>query len=263
MRLALGIEYDGSRFLGWQTQKQSPTVQETLETALSQVADEPLRVVCAGRTDTGVHAYGQVVHTDSTARRSPRQWVLGTNSNLPEDVRLLWVVPVVDDFHARFSAYSRSYRYSLINRWVKPAINSRYFGWCRQPLDETCMHQSAQVLTGEHDFSAFRSAGCQARHPVRTISAVSVARQGNRIDIDITANGFLYHMVRNIVGSLIDVGNGTQPPAWINSILQGRDRTLAGVTAAPQGLSFLGVRYPAQFGLPETPTAFPEWEDSE
>jgi tRNA pseudouridine38-40 synthase len=195
MRYAFGIEYDGSRFLGWQSQKQSrflgwqsqkqsPTVQDTLEAALSRVADEPLRVVCAGRTDTGVHAHGQVVHFDSTAKRTPRQWILGLNSNLPDDIRVTWARSVSDDFHARFSAFARTYRYSLINRWVRPAINTRRFGWCRVPLDERQMNLGAQHLLGEHDFSAFRSAGCQARHAVREISSIEVKRRGWRIDVD-------------------------------------------------------------------------------
>jgi tRNA pseudouridine38-40 synthase len=263
MRYAFGIEYDGSRFLGWQSQKQSPTVQDTLEAALSSVANEPLRVVCAGRTDTGVHAHGQVVHFDSTAKRTLRQWILGLNSNLPDDIRVIWARPVNDEFHARFSAFARTYRYSLINRWVRPAINASRFGWCRVPLDEGQMNLGAQHLLGEHDFSAFRSAGCQARHAVREISSIKVKRRGWRIDVDVTANGFLYHMVRNIVGSLIDVGSGEQQPDWIATLLAGRDRNLAGVTAAPQGLSFLSVRYPAQFGLPEKSEAFPEFDGAE
>jgi tRNA pseudouridine38-40 synthase len=261
MRIALGIEYDGSRFLGWQSQKQAPTVQDTLEAALSCVADEPLRIVCAGRTDTGVHAHGQVVHFDTDAQRTQRQWILGLNSNLPDDIRVTWARPVTDDFHARFSAFARTYRYSLINRWVRPAINGGRIGWCRWPLNEELMHCAAQYLLGEHDFSAFRSAGCQARHALREISSISVRRDGLRIDIEITANGFLYHMVRNIVGSLIPVGKGEKAPEWIAELLQGRDRTVAGSTAGAEGLSFVSVRYPAQFGLPEFPQAFPEFDE--
>ncbi|MEE4174845.1 MAG: tRNA pseudouridine(38-40) synthase TruA [Xanthomonadales bacterium] len=256
MRYALGVEYDGRPFYGWQTQRQEPTVQAELERALGRVADHPVSVVCAGRTDTGVHARCQVVHFDSNADRSVRSWILGTNSNLPAGVCVLWLQPVSEDFHARFSAYARSYRYVILNRWIRPAIDQGLVSWQRRPLDQDAMNDAAQALLGEHDFSAFRSAGCSANHPVRDIQAIAVHRQGEHVTIDITANGFLYHMVRNIAGTLMDVGTGEQPVSWVKELLEGRDRTRAGVTAPPDGLYFVGVRYPEVFGLPTTPPAF-------
>lgn len=260
MRYALGVEYDGRPFFGWQTQRQEPTVQAELERALGGVANHPVSVVCAGRTDTGVHARCQVVHFDSDAERSRRSWILGANSNLPKGVCVLWLQPVSQDFHARFSAYARSYRYVILNRWIRPAIDYGLVSWQRQPLDHETMHEAAQALLGEHDFSAFRSAGCSANHPVRDVQAIEVRRDGERVTIDVTANGFLYHMVRNIVGSLMDVGLGERPVGWMRELLEGRDRTRAGVTAPPDGLYFLGVRYPEAFGLPEAPPAFPPGE---
>ena len=251
MRFAIGLEYDGAAYLGWQAQAQTPTVQETVEAALSSVANHPVRLVCAGRTDTGVHALGQVAHFDTQAERSGRQWLLGGNRHLPEDIAILWARPVPDDFHARFSAFARSYRYVILNRAPRPALDHGRAGWYREPLDAGAMAEGAKHLLGEHDFSAFRSAGCQANHPVREVQAVAVARQGDRVHIDITANGFLYKMVRNIVGSLISIGLGERPPSWIAEVLEGRDRTAAAPTAKPGGLYFVGVRYPRSYGLPE------------
>lgn len=258
MRYALGVEYDGRPFFGWQTQRQEPTVQAVLERGLGQVADHPVSVVCAGRTDTGVHARCQVVHFDSDADRSRRSWILGANSNLPAGVCVLWLKPVHEDFHARFSAYARSYRYVVLNRWIRPAIDHGLVSWQRRPLDHDAMHEAAQSLAGEHDFSAFRSAGCSANHPVREIQAIGVSRDGEHVTIDVTANGFLYHMVRNIAGSLMDVGTGERPVHWIRDLLRERDRTRAGVTAPPDGLYFQGVRYPETFGIPESPPSFAE-----
>jgi len=252
MRYALGIEYDGAGFCGWQRQNHSPSVQHSLEKALEKVANHPVTVICAGRTDTGVHARGQVAHFDSPAERSERQWVLGVNSNLPDSVRVLWLRPVDDSFHARFGAYSRSYRYSIMNRWVRPAIGVDYYGWCRESLDEKRMHLAAQVLQGRHDFSAFRSAGCSAQHAIREVTAIAVNREADVVQIDISANAFLYHMVRNIVGSLIPVGTGEKPVEWFTDVFHGRDRTIAGVTAEPQGLCFMNVRYDTRYNLPET-----------
>ncbi len=260
MRFALGVEYDGRPFFGWQTQRQEPTVQAELERALGQVANHSVRVVCAGRTDTGVHAKCQVIHFDSDAERSARSWILGANSNLPTGIAVLWLQPVPVDFHARFSAFARSYRYVILNRWIRPAIEHGLVSWQRQPLDHHAMNEAAQALLGEHDFSAFRSAGCSANHPVRELQAIEVRRDGDRVTIDVTANGFLYHMVRNIAGSLMDVGLGERPADWIRELLEGRDRTRAGVTAPPDGLYFLGVRYPEAFGLPEASPAFPPRE---
>jgi tRNA pseudouridine38-40 synthase len=257
MRYALGIEYDGSGFCGWQRQNHSPSVQLKVEQALATVAAHPVTVICAGRTDTGVHARCQVVHFDTTSSRSDRQWMLGVNSNLPDAVRVQWIRKVDDSFHARFGALSRSYQYRILNRWVRPAIGVNYLGWVRQELDEGQMHNAAQVLQGKHDFSAFRSAGCSSQHAIREISAISISRRKDIVTIDITANAFLYHMVRNIVGSLLEVGRGEKPAAWLGEVLEGGDRKVAGVTAESQGLYFMNVRYDPKYNLPDTPEAFP------
>ena len=256
MRYALGLEYDGCAFYGWQVQRQEPTVQGCVETALSIVADHELRVTCCGRTDTGVHAQCQVAHFDSDSIRTERSWVLGLNSHLPEGASALWIRPVDDDFHARFSAFSRSYRYLILNRWIRPALDARRKSWCRQPLDAANMHQAAQALLGEHDFTSFRATACQARHAVREIQSISVTREGDTVSLEVTANGFLYHMVRNIAGSLIRVGCGEAPVEWLGEVLQRRDRSCAAPTAAPEGLYLLGARYPDQYNLPSATPAF-------
>ena len=252
MRYALGIEYDGAEFNGWQRQSHAPSVQQSVEKALAVVANHPVTVICAGRTDSGVHARGQVVHFDSPSERSERQWILGINSNLPDAVRILWISVVDDSFHARFGAHSRSYQYSILNRWVRPAIGASYFGWCRDVLDERRMHEAAQVLSGRHDFSAFRSSGCSAQHAIREVTSISVTRQEELVTIDITANAFLYHMVRNIVGSLIVVGQGEKSIRWFADVFHGQDRKLAGVTAESQGLCFMSVRYDPKYNLPDS-----------
>jgi tRNA pseudouridine38-40 synthase len=257
MRYALGIEYDGAGFCGWQRQTNAPSVQQAVEKAIEVVADHPLTIVCAGRTDTGVHARGQVAHFDSPSIRSDRQWVLGINSNLPDAVRVLWVRAVDDHFHARFGAYSRSYQYRIMNRWVRPAIGVAYYGWCRDSLDAGRMHEAAQLMQGRHDFSAFRSTGCSAQHAIREVTAIHVSRQEDRVIIDITANAFLYHMVRNIVGSLIPVGKGEKTSQWFADVFHGRDRAVAGVTAEPQGLYFMSVRYDMKYALPDSCEPFP------
>lgn len=251
MRYAIGIEYDGSGFCGWQAQRDDPSVQEVVEAALSSVADEQIRVACAGRTDTGVHALGQVAHFDSDAVRSGRQWVLGTNTHLPSSVAMLWAKQVPDDFHARFSAFERSYRYLVLNRPVRPAVRAGRVAWFRKPLDAERMDEAVQALIGEHDFSAFRSAGCQARHAVREVKHISVSRRDDEVILDVSANGFLYHMVRNIAGSLLEVGCCEKPVTWLAELLEAGDRTVAGVTAEPDGLYFVGVRYPSRFDLDE------------
>ena len=192
MRYVLGIEYDGAGFCGWQRQSHSPSVQQSIEKALGVVANHPVTVICAGRTDTGVHARGQVVHFDTASERTGRQWMLGINSNLPDAVRVLWIREVDDSFHARFGALSRTYQYSILNRWVRPAIGVSYYGWCRDDLNEEQMHEAAQVLHGRHDFSAFRSAGCSAQHAIREVTDISVSREQDIVRIDITANAFLY-----------------------------------------------------------------------
>ena len=256
MRYALGIEYDGAGFCGWQRQSHSPSVQQSIEKAIAVVANHPVTVICAGRTDTGVHARGQVVHFDSLSERSERQWVLGINSNLPDAVRVLWVRGVDDNFHARFGALSRSYQYTIMNRRVRPAIGFSYYGWCREALDAGRMNEVAQVLQGRHDFSAFRSTGCSAQHAVREVTLINVSRQGEVVKIDITANAFLYHMVRNIVGSLIQVGKGEKSGQWFEKVFYGQDRKLAGVTAEPHGLCFMNVRYDPKYKLPDSAEIF-------
>jgi tRNA pseudouridine38-40 synthase len=261
MRYALGIEYDGAGFFGWQRQDHAPSVQSAVEQAVATVADHAVTVVAAGRTDTGVHALGQVAHFDSDARRSQRQWILGINSNLPDAVRVLWARSVDADFHARFGAYSRSYRYRIMNRWVRPAVGVSQFCWCRTPLDAERMHEAAQVLLGRHDFSAFRSAGCSAQHAVREVTDISVTRAGAVVNIDIAANAFLYHMVRNIAGSLMAVGSGEESVAWFESVFAGRDRNRAGVTAEARGLYFMNVRYDPRYGLPDNAEPFPATDD--
>ena len=250
-RIALGIEYNGSTFNGYQMQAAGTrTVQAELEKALSKVADEPLRLTCAGRTDTGVHATGQVVHFDTSARRELKAWLLGGNVNLPRDIAIHWARQVDADFSARFSATARSYRYILFNRKVRPGVFQHHVAWSFDRLDAGAMHTAAQHLLGEHDFEAFRSSQCQARHAVREMQQISVKRQSDYVILDITANAFLHHMVRNIMGSLMVIGRGEQPVGWLHDVLQGRDRTLAGITAPPAGLYLVNVQYPEHFGLP-------------
>jgi len=255
MRYALGVEYDGSGLSGWQRlgkpgTEAPPTVQQMLEEALSSVADAPVDTVCAGRTDAGVHARCQVVHFDSDAAREPRGWMLGATSRLPQAVCVRWCVPVAGDFSARFSAHARRYRYSILNRPMRPALGRQYLSWVRQPLDADAMHRAAQALVGEQDFSAFRTVHCQAPHARRNLQHIVVTRQDEYVHVDVQANAFLHHMVRNIVGSLLPVGQHEQPEAWIAALLAGRDRTLAGPTAPPGGLVFIGPLYPAGCGLP-------------
>lgn len=250
MRYALGIEYDGSPFLGWQRHGHGPTVQGAVETALGFVADRAVEVVCAGRTDARVHAACQVVHFDTDADRDPRAWVMGGNTRLPGEVRLLWCLPVSDQFHARYAARARSYRYRIINRSIPPAMQRQFLSWERHPLDAEAMHRAAQALLGEHDFSAFRTSQCQAKHPVRNLHAIRAWREADQVVLDVQANAFLHHMVRNIVGSLILVGRGEQAESWLRELLVGRDRTVAGPTAPAEGLVFLGPRYPADWNLP-------------
>jgi len=252
-RIALGIEYNGSQFCGYQMQSEGTrTVQEELEKALSRVADEPIRLTCAGRTDTGVHATGQVVHFDTEVERELKAWMLGGNTNLPRDISIHWVREVNDDFSARFSAVSRSYRYLLYNRKVRPAIFQHNVAWTFSRLDETAMHEGAQHLLGEHDFSAFRASQCQAKHAVREMQSISVKRVADYIILDIKANAFLHHMVRNIMGSLMVVGRGEQEAKWMLELLQGQDRKCAGMTASAAGLYLVNVEYPAEHGLPDS-----------
>lgn len=254
MRVALGIEYDGTDFFGWQRLGHGPSIQAEIEAALSFVANHPVEVTCAGRTDAGVHARCQVAHFDTTAEREERAWVLGATTRLPHAIAVLWARAMPHDFHARFSARARRYRYVILNRPIRPALEARFVAWERVPLDADAMHASAQALLGEQDFSSFRAVSCQARHALRHVGAVSVRREGERVTVEIEANAFLHHMVRNIVGSLLEVGRGERSVGWIAELLAARDRSVAGVTAMPQGLTFVGPRYPPEWQLPSNVT---------
>lgn len=250
MRVALRVEYQGTGFCGWQYQDGVRTVQDCLERALSQVAAHPVRVICAGRTDTGVHALGQVVHFDTEAQRPPRAWVFGANAHLPVDVAVRWAQPVSEDFHARFSAHRRHYRYVILDARTRPALLAGRVSWSYRPLDEAAMRAAAADLVGEHDFSSFRSYACQAKHPVRTVYRLDVSRQGEFIRLDVSANAFLHHMVRNLAGVLMEIGAGRRPVSWARAVLAERDRQRGGVTAPPDGLYFLGAEYPPEHALP-------------
>ena len=244
MRIALGLEYDGSRFLGWQTQPGGGTVQDAVEKAVSAIATAPTPVVCAGRTDRGVHALAQVLHFDTEAARPDSAWVRGVNALLPESIAVRWAEPVSDDFHARFSARVRTYRYVLLNRSERPALAARHAGWFHAPLDVEAMREAAQTLLGEHDFSAFRSSECQARTPVRVLHSLKIVRDRERVDFVLRANAFLHHMVRNIVGSLVYVGKGKHPAGWLRDVLDSRSRARAAPTFAAEGLYLESVEYP-------------------
>jgi tRNA pseudouridine38-40 synthase len=252
MKIALGLEYDGSRFLGWQTQPGGGTVQDSLQEAVSAIAGETIAAIAAGRTDRGVHAREQVVHFDTAASRPTSAWVRGVNALLPPAVAVLWAAPVDAAFHARYSATARTYRYVLVNRSVRPALAAGRAGWFHAPLDLDAMQSAAQHLIGEHDFSAFRSAECQARTPIRTISTLRIERRIERIDFVVRANAFLHHMVRNLVGALVYVGKGRYPPAWVKEVLDARDRARAAPTFGAEGLYLENVDYDARWGLPQT-----------
>ncbi|MGE5623965.1 MAG: tRNA pseudouridine(38-40) synthase TruA [Bacillota bacterium] len=250
-RFAIGLEYDGTEFMGWQRQThEGRTVQACVEEALAKVADHPVEITCAGRTDAGVHASGQVAHFDSDARRDLRGWLLGVNSNLPADVTMNWIREAAPDFHARFKATARQYRYVILNRATRPALARQQLTWVHRPLGEARMQAAAQHLLGKHDFSAFRSVECQAKQPVRTLKRLDVRREGEKVMVDVLADGFLHHMVRNIMGVLIAVGEGKREPDWSRQVLEGRDRTLGGVTAPAEGLTLTAVEYPAEFLVP-------------
>ena len=249
-RIALGLEYDGTNFVGWQTQREGRSVQSELEAAVARVASEPIAVAGAGRTDAGVHASGQVAHFDTCAERSERQWLLGINSNLPEDIAVRWVRPVAESFDARRTARARRYRYWLLESPVRPALARRRVWWIRGQLDCGAMSAGACHWLGERDFSAFRAAGCQSTTPMRFLESVRVRRCGELVAIEVTANAFLQHMVRNMVGVLVELGLGRAPYRWAADVLDSRDRRRAAITAPAAGLSLVAVYYPDSYQLP-------------
>lgn len=253
MRFAVGVEYDGTAYAGWQTQQSAPSVQQVVEAAFSRIAAEPVGVICAGRTDAGVHARGQVAHYDTNSSRTLRAWLLGSNSELPPDVSIAWVRPVPMHFHARYSAQARTYRYIIFNRLTRSAFAVKRAACIFRTLDHERMAEAAAVLVGSHDFSAFRSAECQANSPIRNVERLTVVRQGDWVLIEATANAYLHHMMRNIAGMLIAIGRGDEQPSWAREVLEGRDRRRNAATAPAEGLYFWGVRYPAVFGLPVPP----------
>ncbi|MGE0581220.1 MAG: tRNA pseudouridine(38-40) synthase TruA [Steroidobacteraceae bacterium] len=249
-RIAVGIEYFGAPYVGWQAQQGQASIQGAVEAALSAVADEPVATTCAGRTDSGVHALGQVAHFDTVAHRVPRAWVLGANTRLPRDIAITWAREMAPDFHARYRALSRTYRYHIVNRSERSALAAGRAAWVHRPLDAARMNAAAAHLLGEHDFSAFRSADCQSRTPMRRLTALTVAREGDLLSITATANAFLHHMVRNIAGLLIAVGRGDAEPGFAAEVLAGRDRRRNAATAPAEGLYFTAACYPAEYGVP-------------
>jgi tRNA pseudouridine38-40 synthase len=251
-RWVAGVEYNGACFKGWQRQKHHPglSVQDSLESAISEVADHEVKVVCAGRTDAGVHASAQVIHFDSHADRTDRGWKMGINTKLPDGLCVNWVQPISSDFHARFSAVARRYRYFIMNKAVKPGLMHDQVTWWRRPLDADKMHEAAQALLGKHDFTSFRASDCQANNAMRTMKDISVKRMGEWVVLEVCANAFLYHMVRNIAGVLLPIGSSAKPVGWCKEVLEARDRTQAGVTAPGEGLYFVDVEYPEYPDLP-------------
>ena len=253
MKFAAAIEYDGTAYYGWQSQPHAKNIQDCVEKALSAVADHEVDVVCAGRTDTGVHAVGQVIHFNTDANRDERSWLLGINSILPSDIAITWLRAVSDEFHARYSAKARYYRYIIRDQWLRPAISRHRAAWIKEKLEVSVMQQAATLLQGKHDYSAFRSAACQSHTPIREIYDISLTRAHKYIYLDIKANAFLHHMVRNIVGTLLEIGTGNHEPAWAAEVLEKRDRSIAGVTAPAHGLYLVGIDYPEEFSVPGPP----------
>jgi tRNA pseudouridine38-40 synthase len=251
MRIALGVEYDGKPYCGWQSQAEGLTVQDTLQAALSQIAASAIQVIAAGRTDTGVHALEQVIHFDTGAVRPLTAWVRGVNALLPDSIVVRWAHAVPDEFHARFSAQGRSYRYQLINRPVRSAVHAGRAGWFHAPLDIAAMQEAAQCLLGEHDFSAFRASQCQAKSPVKCLNSLDIYNDGEMLVFDVSASAFLHHMVRNLVGCLVYVGKGKYPASWLKEVLESRERRLAAPTFAPDGLYLRRIQYDAKWGLPQ------------
>jgi len=258
MRIALGVEYDGRRFCGWQSQPGGCGVQDALERALSGICGHPVKIAGAGRTDSGVHASGQVAHFETSSDRPLTAWTRGGNSALPQGVAICWAQPVADDFHARFSATGRAYTYLLMNRPTRPGLLNGRAGWFHRPLDLRLMREAAGSLVGTHDFSAFRSAECQADSPVRELRQLTIEQRGDLIVFRVAANAFLQRMVRNLVGSLLYVGKGKHPPAWLGELLASKDRSLGAPTFAPDGLYLTAVEYDARWRLPATSSALPE-----
>ena len=257
MRIAAILEYDGSCFSGWQRQDQARSVQAVVEEALSKVANEPIQVTVAGRTDAGVHALAQVIHFDTTAARNAYSWVRGANSNLPDDVAVLWAEEVKNDFHARYSATGRYYHYIILNRPIRPTYLARHVTHEYRPLDVASMQDAARFLTGEHDFSSFRAADCQAKNPIRTLRQLEIYRHSDLVHIHAHANAFLHHMVRNIAGVLMTIGAGERKSSWAKQVLEARDRTVGGITAAPDGLYLVSIAYPETMNIPVVSPAFP------
>ena len=255
-RVAAIIEYDGTDYAGWQSQTHSESIQDAVEAALSFVAGHPVVAICAGRTDSGVHAVGQVIHFDTHAQRSPRAWVLGANTRLAPSIALQWAGEVTSGFHARHRASRRVYRYAILNRSARSALQRTRAAWIHRPLDADAMHAAAQALIGEHDFSAFRSIECQSKTALRRVDKIEVTREGDYLWLEITANAYLHHMVRNIVGTLLDVQRATEPFAAMAKVLEGADRRYAGATAPAAGLYLWRVEYPAVFGIPAPNAGF-------
>jgi tRNA pseudouridine38-40 synthase len=252
-RMVLGVEYDGSCFFGWQWQTEQRNIQQVLEQALSKIANHPITVQCAGRTDTGVHALEQVVHFDTTSTRPLHAWLMGGNSQLPPDVRITWVQAAIGDFHARYSAIARFYRYVILNRPIKSALLRQQVTWYPASLNAEKMHLAAQALIGQHDYSSFRAQGCQSKSPCRCIYFIDVTRDGDKVIMDISANAFLHHMVRNIAGVLMAIGADKQPVEWTQELLTVKNRKLGGITAPPDGLYLGAVYYPKQYGIAKHP----------
>ena len=258
MRLALGISYNGQAYAGWQSQPAGNTVQDRLEAALSLFAAQPVSTVCAGRTDAGVHGLMQVVHLDTGLHREDFSWVRGTNRFLPPDIAVQWARPVPDAFHSRASAIGRRYAYVLLESPVRPSVDAGRVGWVFRPLDGASMRAAATHLVGQHDFTSFRASGCQARSPVKTLRRVDISQRGPYWRFEFEADAFLHHMIRNLMGCLLVIGQGQQPPEWMGQVLQARDRDAAAPTFSPDGLYFLGPIYDAHWGLPDRTAAY-DW----
>ena len=250
MRIALGVEYAGTDFCGWQYQPHSRNVQGSLQKAVSKVANHPVEVYAAGRTDTGVHALNQVIHFDTESVRDPRGWLLGINANLPKDINVTWVRHVDDEFHARFSATKRSYRYLILNRLSRSSVHHQRMWWHYHPLDIARMQAAADQLVGRHDFTAFRASECQAKSPIKTLDKIVVSRQQDIIAVDVEAKSFLHHMVRNLGGVMAAIGDGSKPVEWAGEVLRSVDRSRGGITAPAEGLYLVDVSYPEQYSFP-------------